>query len=183
MRYHDVTPQSEFRSLLALVWLRTGCDVGRMESNQPDNLSRFQELLEGILTDDVVQLLDDQQMAAPRRYFDPLRTGQSRPPCRSRALYMSDLKSLVIISRDACRVWIALELGLKCARSHSNGSRSSSNAFPSFGEHIVDLDLFPRTNKDDIHANTIWNPISVFEWFAFTCVYLLAKRGNHLIIT
>ncbi|KAF9231093.1 hypothetical protein BU15DRAFT_68622 [Melanogaster broomeanus] len=174
-----------------------------MESNPPDNFSRFGELLEGILTDglwilhkyrfmgdlhgnidgttkscsNVVQLLDDQQMAAPRRYFDPLRTGQFGPPC-SRALYTSDLKLLVIVSRGACQAWIALELGLN------------------FGEHIVDLDLFPvhpRTNKDDIlinygtyalqYANIIWNPISVFGWFAFTCVYPLVKRGNHLIIT
>ncbi|KAF9233442.1 hypothetical protein BU15DRAFT_66587 [Melanogaster broomeanus] len=86
----------------------------------------------------------------------------------SESILTDDLKSLVIVSRDACRVWIALELGLN------------------FGEHIVDLDLFPvhpRTNKDDIYANTIWNPVRVFEWFAFTCVYPLVKRGNHLIIT
>ncbi|KAF9233284.1 hypothetical protein BU15DRAFT_66716 [Melanogaster broomeanus] len=107
-------------------------------------------------------------MAAPRRYSDPLRTGQFGPPCCSRALYMSDLKLLVIVSRGACRAWIALELGLN------------------FGENIVDLDLFPvhpRTNKDDIYANIIWNSMSVFEWFTFTCVYPLVKRGNHLIIT
>ncbi|KAF9233441.1 hypothetical protein BU15DRAFT_80101 [Melanogaster broomeanus] len=99
---------------------------------------------------------------------------------------MSDLKLLVIVSRGACRVWIAFELGLN------------------FGEHIVDLDLIPIhpwTNKDDIvrvnriilelitygvyafqYANIIWNPISVFEWFVFTCMYPLVKRGNHLII-
>ncbi|KAF9231094.1 hypothetical protein BU15DRAFT_82837 [Melanogaster broomeanus] len=90
-----------------------------------------------------------------------------------------------LIPPAACRVWIAPELGLN------------------FGEHIVDLDLFPvhprpGTKKEDIVsvnriilelitygicANIIWNPISVFEWFAFTCVYPLVKRGNHLIIT
>ncbi|KAF9233440.1 hypothetical protein BU15DRAFT_66586 [Melanogaster broomeanus] len=136
---------------------------------------------------DVMQLPDDQQMAAPC-YFDPLKTGKFGPPRCSRVLYMSDPKLLVIVSRGPC------------------GSRLlSGSAWSVFGQRIVDLDLFPvhpRTKKEDIvsvnpiilelisygvyalqYANIIWNPIRVFEWFAFTCVYPLVKRGNHLIVT
>ncbi|KAF9236534.1 hypothetical protein BU15DRAFT_76850 [Melanogaster broomeanus] len=165
MGWHDVTPQvdfplfifpeviASFHPLLALVWLRTGCDICRMGPNPPDNFSGFGELLQdGWHHEDVVQLLHDQHTAAPRRYLDALRTGQFSLPGRSRSLYMSHLALLVFVSRGASRFWTAVELYLNFVQRVVEYLNLPRETRPSASPAV-----YLRPNKEDASRAVIGN--------------------------
>ncbi|KAF9236925.1 hypothetical protein BU15DRAFT_63543 [Melanogaster broomeanus] len=127
-----------FHGLLALIWLRTGCDIRRMVSNLPNNFLIFGELLDGILTDDVVRLLDDQQMATPQHYFDASRGG-----------------AVLAATLFAPSVYLRSGISSLCVTSCS-GSKAVRGSVWRIVEYldlgsptIVSPAVHPRTNKED----------------------------------
>ncbi|KAF9235343.1 hypothetical protein BU15DRAFT_78092 [Melanogaster broomeanus] len=171
-----------FRSLLPLVWPTTGRGIRRMGSNPLDNSLVPGALPEGTLTagpcipniaplaictatpDGTTKMsYNFWMMAAPQRYFDPLRTGQSGPLRCSRSLYMLDLELLVFMHVGSGLLSSSSEVYLDLLREPQPSSSAA---------------VHPRTNKKDAvsvnciilelitygvyalqHADTTWNPI------------------------